>query len=72
MTKHRCKPHEATCCCYQLADEPSWDCPIHGGGIINRCECGRFVRPTSYGVSQAEDAVDPSEDSNTGNPSTRV
>lgn len=27
-----------------LADEPSDDCPIHGGAPENRCECGRFVR----------------------------
>ena len=45
---HECKPMAPTCCCHQLADEPSWDCPIHGGAIINRCDCGRFVRVRSW------------------------
>lgn len=43
-TEHECKPMEPTCCCSMIADEPSEDCPIHGGAVINRCECGRFVR----------------------------
>ncbi len=40
---HRCKPMEPWCDCSMIADEPSWDCPIHGGAVINRCDCGRFV-----------------------------
>lgn len=27
-----------------IADEPSWKCPIHGGAIVNRCACGRYMR----------------------------
>ncbi len=48
--EHICKPMKPTCCCWQLADEPDEDCPIHGGGIVNRCECGRYVSPTCFYV----------------------
>lgn len=45
MKDHVCKPMEPYCRCYQLADEPSERCPIHGGAPReNRCECGRFVK----------------------------
>ena len=56
---HQCAPMKATCCCSMIADEPSWKCPIHGGAIVNRCECGRFVRPQFHGEPPPPDAVDP-------------
>lgn len=70
MAEHTCAPMKPYCCCSMIADEPSWDCPIHGGAIINRCACGRFVRLRFYGSSASVDAVDPQVDS-TGNLSTR-
>lgn len=39
--------------------EPSWDCPIHGGAIINRCDCGRFVRPRFCGEPATSQVSDP-------------
>lgn len=59
VTKHTCSPAKPYCCCSQLADEPSWECPIHGGAMVNRCECGRFVRPHVYEEPPSADAVDP-------------
>ncbi len=38
-----------SCQCYLMADAPSDDCPIHSGGIVDRCECGRFVAPAQNG-----------------------
>jgi hypothetical protein len=61
---HVCKKAAPVCRCYMLADEPSWDCEIHGGGIDNRCECGRFVR--IFESPKAVDAVDPVDRVTTG------
>lgn len=55
---HVCKPREPVCCCHMLFDEPSCKCPIHGGGIINRCDCGRFVGPSFRGLQLDEAAPD--------------
>jgi hypothetical protein len=58
---HTCKPSEPYCCCSINGLEPSWDCPIHGGALINRCDCGRFVRAKAYFVEPEwawEDVVD--------------
>jgi hypothetical protein len=71
MKKHKCKPAEPHCTCYMLADEPSWDCPIHGGAIVNRCDCGRFVRPHFYEEPPSTNAVDPSAQLS-GKPTPRV
>jgi hypothetical protein len=57
--KHKCTPMMPYCCCSMIADEPSWKCPIHGGAIINRCECGRFVRPIFYGEQFAATHSEP-------------
>lgn len=45
MKEHVCK-ESTTCTCYMLADEPSEDCPQHGGGTFPpRCElCGKFMK----------------------------
>lgn len=49
MAEHECK-RQPYCCCYMLADAPSDDCPIHGGGNDNRCGvCGRFMRVKELG-----------------------
>ena len=44
MKLHICQ-RSTTCCCYMLADEPNWRCPVHGTGEWPpRCgECGRFL-----------------------------
>jgi hypothetical protein len=56
---HVCKPSEPYCCCSINWLEPSWDCPIHGGAIINRCDCGRFVRQRFYGEPATSQVSDP-------------
>jgi hypothetical protein len=42
--QHICE-EDKTCKCYQLADEPADDCPIHGSPAWPpRCGiCGRFI-----------------------------
>jgi len=58
--EHVCKPAEPVCECWLLADAPADDCPIHGGGVVNRCECGRFIslrpveNPTRSIISNSE------------------
>ena len=49
------------CTCSQLADEPDDDCLIHGHGIPNRCQCGRFVKVKKYteeDIKRILDSVD--------------
>lgn len=44
--EHRCTS-VGPCRCYQLADEPSEDCPLHGYPDPRRCVyCGRFFKQT--------------------------
>lgn len=47
---HVCKASAPVCCCSMIADGPSCDCPIHGGAVINRCDCGRFVPQVHYAI----------------------
>ena len=44
MKAHTCK-YTPLCCCRCDADEPNWDCPIHGDGPEREtCDvCGRFM-----------------------------